>query len=521
MAAPHVAGAAALLQQRHPDVDGRADQVGARRRPATRCTRRAAERGRRRRARAAASSTSPRADNPLLFAVADRPLVRRSSRAARPRTQHGRAHRRRRRRRRRGRAVEPSQQPGGATPSPSRRPVDRARARSTRHRDRRHARRRRRHRLRRPHARHRRRAAIPFWFHVDAPAARAREPRDAARRARHLQRQHARRPVARLAYRYPDDPGRRRRPDVPAAARSRSSAFALDEPVANFGVVVTRAAGVQRRAAPRRRRRREPPRRLHRRCRSTSTRTGELRRRRARSPARSCPRRAPTTSSSTRRPAPSAGPFTFRFWVNDTTPPRSALLTDAAARHAPARGRPTPAPASIRASLVVEGRRQACAASRTRTASLTIRERHGRGRHTRRVHAPPTTRRRRTWRTSAPILPNTRTFCDERRRPLARLAPVSSSIVGRFARSRSTLAAKSSASVRLDDAERRLPLRAVAAPPRLGADARVQACTEPRPLRTDHDGDGQCEQGDVQPAHGSDLTRGAKPIGPLGRYDPA
>ena len=30
MATPHVAGAAALLLQRHPDLDGRADQVGAR-----------------------------------------------------------------------------------------------------------------------------------------------------------------------------------------------------------------------------------------------------------------------------------------------------------------------------------------------------------------------------------------------------------------------------------------------------------------------------------------------------------
>ena len=38
MASPHVAGAAAVLQQRHPDVDARRDQVGARARPATRCT---------------------------------------------------------------------------------------------------------------------------------------------------------------------------------------------------------------------------------------------------------------------------------------------------------------------------------------------------------------------------------------------------------------------------------------------------------------------------------------------------
>ena len=75
MATPHVAGAAALLQGAAPDLDGRADQVGARpdgrpgvtTRPAARCSRPV---------RAAGSSTSSRADEPAALRVADVGLVR-------------------------------------------------------------------------------------------------------------------------------------------------------------------------------------------------------------------------------------------------------------------------------------------------------------------------------------------------------------------------------------------------------------------------------------------------------------
>ena len=36
-------------------------------------------------------------------------------------------------------------------------------------------------------------------------------------------------------------------------------------------------------------------------------------------------RRAPTTSSSTARPPAGAGPFSFRFWIDDTRPPTARL----------------------------------------------------------------------------------------------------------------------------------------------------------------------------------------------------
>ena len=75
MAAPHVAGAAALLRQRHPGLDARAAEGGAgrHRRPGVR---RAVERPRRRPASAPASSTSCAADRPLVFALAELALVR-------------------------------------------------------------------------------------------------------------------------------------------------------------------------------------------------------------------------------------------------------------------------------------------------------------------------------------------------------------------------------------------------------------------------------------------------------------
>ncbi len=124
-----------------------------------------------------------------------------------------------------------------------------------------------------------------------------------------------------------------------------------------------------------------------------------------------------------------------------------------------------------------------------------------------------------------PILPNTRTLrttlhvrvsCLLYRRSV-------SSIVGSCARSRSTLAAKSSASVGTtrSDAFRfsRSRRRRASLP---------TSCAEARPLRSDDHRERQREQGDVQPAHGPILaapevrksppaSSGANPIGPLGR----
>jgi hypothetical protein len=61
---------------------------------------------------------------------------------------------------------------------------------------------------------------------------------------------------------------------------------------------------------------------------------------------------------------------------------------------------------------------------------------------------------------------------------------------------------------RLDDPERGLPLRALAAAPGVGPESILEAHTEPGPLRTHDGGHGQCEQREVQPAHGSILPQG-------------
>ena len=199
-----------------------------------------------------------------------------------------------------------------------------------------------------------------------------------------------------------------------------------------------------------------------------------------------------------------AGKFTFRFWVNDTTPPRDPR----AAEHRPdASGFAVTDKGSgvDPASIVVK------VDGTVRSFTLRAQRPHDPQRHARQACGHPGGlrlpggeehgERRADPAEHADVL-------EERRRPLAPLPPVL--VLGRRqVREVALDARREVVGVRgLDDAERRLPLRAVAAAPRLGADARVQACTEPRPLRTDHDGDGQCEQGDVQPAHCRDLTGG-------------
>ena len=67
---------------------------------------------------------------------------------------------------------------------------------------------------------------------------------------------------------------------------------------------------------------------------------------RARRRRRAARRRATTTSSSTRAAPRDAGPFTFRYWVNDTTPPTLRVVSTRRAR-SPSRRR-TPARASTR-----------------------------------------------------------------------------------------------------------------------------------------------------------------------------
>jgi hypothetical protein len=54
-----------------------------------------------------------------------------------------------------------------------------------------------------------------------------------------------------------------------------------------------------------------------------------------------------------------------------------------------------------------------------------------------------------------------------------------------------------------DDAEARLPSRALSAAPRVGP----EPLSEPRPLRGRDEHDGGREQGDVQPAHAASLAQ--------------
>ena len=151
-----------------------------------------------------------------------------------------------------------------------------------------------------------------------------------------------------------------------------------------------------------------------------------------------------TTSSSTRDAR--GAHFTFRFWVDDVRAPTARLL-DATARRrrrcasaSPTRVRRRPA----LARATVDGDAPAGPLRRRRREVDVGPAASGR---TRSCSRSPTTRRRRTWRTSPRILPNTRALRDDLLHdpPSGRSR---SSIVGRRSRSRSTLAANSSLSVR-------------------------------------------------------------------------
>ena len=261
MAAPHVAGAAALLLPAPPDLDAGAGEVGARadRRRRVRATRR----GRselRPCARAAASSTcrapTTRSSSPRRSRSRSA-----SSRRGTTLTQTGRPHRRRRRRRRLdrdARAADRGGRRGGLRPADR----DGARAAAGDRDDRRSAAEAEIYGLRRPDPRHRA-AAHPVLV---------------PRRARLRSRPRRRRRSSRAGVYRGDDAGRRdagrplplsrearpasaSRPTCPA--RSGSSASRSARPAANFGVVVTEPRqGRARRAADRARGRREPADRL-------------------------------------------------------------------------------------------------------------------------------------------------------------------------------------------------------------------------------------------------------------------
>ena len=186
--------------------------------------------------------------------------------------------------------------------------------------------------------------------------------------------------------------------------------FVLTHPVANFGVAVI-SQGTGRRRPPRLvdGRRREPPRRLHGAARRPQP-VLELRQRRARRRRRSCRRRASTTSSSTRAPAsapassPSASGSTTRRRRRCGSSPRTVsrgsrlelAVTDAG-----------------RASTRRRSRRGSTATPRragSRTASSPFRPPASRrGKHTVRLTVADY-QETKNMEDVGPILPNTRMF---------------------------------------------------------------------------------------------------------------
>ena len=274
---------------------------------------------------------------------------------------------------------------------------------------------------------------------------------------------------------------------------SRSSAFVLGRPVANFGVAVLRG----RRAAARRpERRREPSRRDRRRCRSTSTRTSTSTATPGRSPARSA--RPPGTYDVVFDSRAATGArFTFRFWVDDVAPPNAA-----AARHDRARRRrrafasPTPASGVDPRSLHATVDRPAPAASADANGDRVDRRvrASAAGTHAARVHGLRLPGGEEHGERHPDPPEHARPPRDD---PHSLAGRSRSSIVGRRLRSRSTLAANSSLSVRT---RRRCEAlrRSVRARKACG---NTETRRQPRPLRSDEHGDRAREQERVDPAH--------------------
>ena len=159
-------------------------------------------------------------------------------------------------------------------------------------------------------------------------------------------------------YRYPETPGG---VGVTTTLRGpeRVFRFRVTRRVANLGVVITQrgpgvgwsraiVAGVRREPADRVRGAARQPQPVPGRVpRAASSRRGRSRR-----------RRASTQSSSTAPARPGAGAFTFRYWVNDVTPPTLRLRTPSVRAGSPCASRPsTPAPASIPSRSLAARRR--------------------------------------------------------------------------------------------------------------------------------------------------------------------
>ena len=270
---------------------------------------------------------------------------------------------------------------------------------------------------------------IPFWFVVDRAAARRRAGALADAAGHRTPARPSAAPTRRRRYRYPtggDD-------DYPGPER----VYRIDDH-RPAGELRRRRALRARRPARHLRRRRGPPRRLHRAAARPQPVPHDLRRG---APVAGAVLPAPGTYDivfDTRR-ARRPGPFTFRYWVNDVDAAElRARSTRGAIVVAATDAGSGVDPSSIVATLDGKhGRasrlRAARSASGTRRAAPA------------RAPGRATTRRRRTWRTSRRSCRTRRRSRDRRvRSAFASASRSRSSIVGRFARSRSTDRANSS-----------------------------------------------------------------------------
>ena len=208
------------------------------------------------------------------------------------------------------------------------------------------------------------------------------------------------------------------------------------------------------------------------------------------------------------------GTFTFRFWVNDTTPPAVRALQRTVRRGDAIRVSVTDAGSGVDPHMLrvrLDGKR-ARYAYRNGVVSVPTTG-VAAGSHQLTVQASDYEESKNNENVG-PVLPNTRSAHDDRHRRLAAVL-----LLDRRQLRKVALDARGEVvGVVRDDAEHGLPLLPLAAAARLGADPRLQPVVDTRPFGSYHHCDRQHEQGDVQPAHGTDLSEGAsrrsKPIRP-------
>ena len=348
------------------------------------------------------------------------------------------------------------------------------------------------------------RRRIPYWLRVTAPALARKHARPLATVRASTRPRRAGLPPGCATYRYPADVALAGR-DGHLAGPEQVFRVRLRRAVANFGVaVVWRAKGVARRAANRPRRRREPPARAD----------------------GAADQPQPVPAPVPGQPTPAAGAIRPRPGTYDVVfdgPSRGTAGRSASASGSTTRGRRCCAFASRTvaawqpAAHPRDRRRLGC---RSAHGSRDGRPRPGLGRRSAatsciradrrlapgttppRASRSPTTRSRGTWRTR----PRSSQHRAPRRRPSSSASSGARGLVpcvtGSCSRSRCTAASNSSLSVRSSFS---CDLRRARSRRRPSLEAR--AAREPRPLSGDQHRHGAGEQRDPEPAHPLILAR--------------